>query len=179
MSRQHNAVKPFLQIVDAGLKEVFGDLKRALDGLDEYELHWRPTLESNSIDWIVWHMAMGEDYWINTRLSERGTVWLSEGWPERSGVFVEGTGFGQTLEQIRAMPELDVALMVEYYGAVRERTEEFFADEIEEADLGRVIGMIESEPITVAGALGHLLAEVGEHLGQVDYVRGMMRGLNK
>ena len=68
-------MKPFVQIVDAGLDEVFGDLKRTLDGLDEYELHWRPTLESNSIDWIVWHMARTEDYWINTpNLPDRGCL---------------------------------------------------------------------------------------------------------
>ena len=172
-------MRPFLQIVDAGLIEVFGDLKNTLDGLDEYELHWRPTLESNSIDWIVWHMARTEDYWINSRICGRETVWGGQGWRERVGVFVEGTGYGQTLEQIRAMPKLDVSVVVEYYGAVRRRTVEFFTDEMEEEDLARVLGMIGAQPITVAGALGHLLAELGEHLGQVDYIRGMIRGINK
>ncbi len=172
-------MKPFLQIVDAGLNEVFVDLKRTLDGLDEYELHWRPTLESNTIDWIVWHMAMTEDYWINTRLSERDTVWVGQGWRERIGVYVEGTGYAQTLEQIRAMPKLDVALVMEYYGAVRERTKEYFADGIEEEDLSKVLGEIDGQPMTVASVLGHLLAELAEHLGQVDYIRGMMRGLGR
>ena len=172
-------MKPFLQIVDAGLKEVFGDLKRTLGGLDKYELHWRPTLESNSIDWIVWHMARTEDYWINTRLSERENVWVSERWRERVGVYVEGTGFAQTLEQIREMPELDVSVVMAYYAAVRERTAEYFADEIEEEDLGRVLGWMGKEPMTVAGVLGHLLAELAEHLGQINYIRGMMRGIDK
>ncbi len=171
-------MKPFLQIVDAGLDEIFGDLKKTLEGLDEYELHWRPALESNTIDWIVWHMARTEDYWINTRLSETESVWGGQGWQDRIGVFVESTGYAQTLEQIRAMPKLDVALVMEYYEAVRERTKQYFADEIEEEDLKRVIGEMDGEPIMVGGALGHLLAEVAEHLGQVDYIRGMMRGLN-
>lgn len=172
-------MKPFLQIVDAGLKEVFGDLKTVLDGLDEYELRWRPTLESNSIDWIVWHMARTEDFWINTRLCKRETVWVSQGWRERIGVFVEGTGYAQTLDQIRAMPKLDVGLVVAYYEAVRERTNQYFEDGIEEEDLGKVVGEMDGEPITVAPVLGHLLAEVAEHLGQIDYIRGMMRGINK
>ena len=171
-------MKPALQIVDAGLNEVFGDLKNALDGLDEYELHWRPTLESNSIDWIVWHMARTEDYWINTRLCERETVWVSQGWRERIGVFVEGTGFAQTLEQIRAMPELDVPVLLAYYEAVRTRTVEFFTHEMEEDDLGKVLGMRGAEPMTCASVLGHLLAELAQHLGQVAYIRGIMRGLN-
>ncbi len=172
-------MKPFLQIVDAGLKEVFEDLKRTLDGLDEYELRWRPTLESNSIDWIVWHMARTEDFWINTRLSQTEAVWVSQGWRERIGVYIGGTGYAQTLDDLRAMPELDVGLVMEYYEAVRERTREYFEDEIEEVELNRVIGMMGTEPITVAGALGHLLAELAEHLGQVDYIRGMIRGINK
>ena len=170
-------MKPFLQIVDAGLNEVFGDLKNALDGLDEYELNWRPTLESNSIDWIVWHMARTEDYWINTRLCERESVWVSQGWRERIGVFVEGTGYAQTLEQIREMPELEVSVLMAYYEAVRRLTVEYFTDEMGEEDLARVLGLIGTEPMTVAGVLGHLLAEVAEHLGQVVYIRGMRRGL--
>ena len=172
-------MKSFLQIVDAGLKEVFTDLKSTLDGLNDYEIYWRPTLESNSIDWIVWHMARTEDYWINTRLCERETVWVGQGWRERVGVFVEGTGYGQTLEQIRALPGLDVLVVMEYYEAVRERTKQYFADGIEEEDLGNVIGEIDGEPMTVAPVLGHLLAEVAEHLGQIDYIRGMIRGINK
>ena len=172
-------MKPFLQIVDAGLDEVFGDLKNSLDGLDEYELQWRPTLGSNSIDWIVWHMARTEDYWINTRLSETEAVWVDQGWRERIGVYVEGTGYAQTIEQIRGMPPLDVALVMAYYEAVRMRTKHFFADGIEEEELGKVIGEMDGEPIRVAGVLGHLLAELAEHLGQVDYIRGMMRGINK
>lgn len=172
-------MKPFLQIVDAGLKEVFGDLKTVLDGLDEYELHWRPTLESNSIDWIVWHMARTEDYWINTRLCGREAVWIEQDWRERVGVFVEGTGYAQTLEQIRAMPELDVSVVMAYYEAVRKRTVEFFTYEMKEEDLGRDLGSMGTEPMTYATVLGHLLAEMAEHLGQTDYIRGMMRGINK
>ena len=172
-------MKPFLQIVDAGLNEVFGDLKRTLDGLDEYELHWRPTLESNSIAWIVWHMARTEDYWINTRLCQRESIWIEQGWQERIGVYEDGTGFGQTSEQIRAMPELDVPLLMAYYQVVRKRTVEFFTDEIEEKDLARVLGFMGPELMTVAGVLGHLLAELSEHLGQVNYIRGMIRGINK
>ena len=169
-------MKPFLQIVDAGLNECFGDLKSALDGLDEYELHWRPTPESNTIDWIVWHMARTEDYWINTRLSERETIWVDQGWRERIGVYVDGTGYGQTLDHIRTMPELDVSVLMAYYKAVRERTTEFFTDEIEEEDLGKVLESPGTESFTYAKVLGHLLAE---HLGQIDYIRGMIRGINK
>ena len=172
-------MKPFLQIVDAGLDEVFADLMSALDGLKEHELRWRPTLESNSIDWIVWHMARTEDYWINTRLSERESVWVTQGWRERIGVFVEGTGYAQTLEQIRAMPQLDVQPVMEYYEAVQERTKDYFADELDEEDLSNVLGEMDGNPITVASVLGHLLAEVAEHLGQIDYIRGMMRGIDK
>lgn len=172
-------MKPFLQIVDAGLNEVFSDLQTVLDGLDDYELHWQPTLESNSIDWIVWHMARTEDYWINTRLSESESVWVGKGWRERVGVFVEGTGYGQTLEDLRAMPELDVSIVMAYYESVRERTKQYFTDGVEEKDLGKVLGEMDGEPMTVAGVLGHLLAEVAEHLGQINYIRGMIRGINK
>ena len=92
---------------------------------------------------------------------------------------MDGTGYAQTLEQIRAMPELDVSIVMAYYESVRKRTVEFFADEMEEGDLGRVLESPGTESFTCAAVLGHLLAELAEHLGQIDYIRGMMRGINK
>ena len=68
---------------------------------------------------------------------------------------------------------------MDYYKAVREQTKQYFANGIDEEDLGKVVGEMDGEPITVAPVLGHLLAEVAEHLGQINYIRGMMRGINK
>ena len=172
-------MQPFLQAIDSGLNEAFDKLKRALDGLSEDELHWRPALESNTIDWMVWHMARVEDNWINTRLRETESIWDRDGWAQRVGVEIPDNGYGQTAEEIRAIPPFNVPIVMEYYGAVRQGTSDYFADEMKEEDLAKELPHPRYDPITYAWVLGHLLCEEAEHLGQIEYLRGMMRGLNR
>ena len=172
-------MQPFLQAIDSGLNEAFEKLERTLDGLSEDEFHWRPALESNTIDWMVWHMARVEDNWINTRLRETVSIWDRDGWGERIDVGESGNGYGQTAEEIRATPAFDVPLVMEYYRAVRKGTTDYFENEMQVEDLKKEVTHSRYDPISYAWVLGHLLCEEAEHLGQIEYLRGMMRGLNK
>ena len=172
-------MRPFLVAIDSGLNEAFDKLKNALDGLSEDELHWRPAMESNTIDWMVWHMARVEDNWVNMRMRESESIWDSDGWAERAGVDETTNGAGHTAEEIRAIPPFDVPKIMEYYESVRAGTREYFANEMQEADLAKEITHPRYDPINYAWILGHLLCEEAEHLGQIEYLRGMMRGLDK
>ena len=175
-------MKPFLKIVDAGLKETFTDLETALVGLTEDELHWRPTLDSNCVSWLVWHMARVEDNWVNIRLRGRESIWDSMSWAPRLGVDVQGNGWGQSAEDIRSMPRIDVPVAMEYYRDVRSATTRYFEDEMHESDLAAVVKHPSGDSRldwTYDKVLGHLLAEEAQHLGQVAYLRGMMRGLDQ
>ena len=171
-------MQPFLIAIDAGLSECFEKLKRVLDGLTEDELSWRPTLESNTIDWLVWHMARAEDDWINARLRNTESIWVRDGLAERIGGDDTGSGFGQSADEIRTMPAFDVPLVMEYYEAVRKGTSEYFANEMRETDPLKAIPQSGNYSLTYGGVLGHMLCEEAEHLGQIEYLRGMMRGLN-
>ena len=175
-------MKPFLKIVDAGLKETFDDLEEALDGLTEDELNWRPTLDSNCVSWLVWHMARVEDNWVNIRLRGQDSIWDEMSWAQKLGVDVQGNGWGQSAEDIRAMPRLDVPAVMKYYREVRTATTSYFEDEMQESDLAAVVKHPSGDSRldwTYDNVLGHLLAEEAQHLGQVAYLRGMMRGLDK
>ena len=76
------------------------------------------------------------------------------------------------------MPAFDVPLVMEYYEAVRKGTSEYFANEMRETDPLKAIPQSGNYSLTYGGVLGHLLCEEAEHLGQIEYLRGMMRGLN-
>ena len=170
-------MQPFLIAIDAGLSECFKKLKRALDGLSDVELSWRPTLESNTIDWLVWHMARAEDEWINLRLRDKESIWVRDGFVGRIGGDDTSSGFGHSAHEIRTMPAFNVPLVMEYYESVRKGTSEYFANEMRETDPLKEIPQSGNYSLTYAGVLGHLLCEEAEHLGQIEYLRGMMRGL--
>ncbi len=172
-------MQPLLQAIDSGINEAFDKLNRALDGLNDDELRWRPTLESNSIDWMVWHMARVEDNLVNFVLRDVESIWERDGWGERLGIATSGAGAGMTMEEIRAMGRIDVPGVMEYYRTVRGETSQYFEGEMQEDDLSRVIQHTNFRGRTGAWVLGRLLCEEAEHLGQIEYLRGMMRGLDK
>ena len=82
------------------------------------------------------------------------------------------------MAEIRAMGRIDVALAMEYYRSVRSETSQYFVDVMRESDLSRVIEHTNFRGCTGAQILGRLLCEEAEHLGQIEYLRGMMRGLD-
>ena len=172
-------MRPFLQAIDSGINECFDKLNRALDGLSDDELRWQPTLHANSIDWMVWHMARVEDNLVNVVLQNHDPIWERDGWGERLAMHYAGAGAGMTMEDIRAMGQIDVPKVMEYYRSVRDNTSDYFENTMREDDLSRVIEHTNFRGWTGAQILGRLLCEEAEHLGQIEYLRGMMRGLNK
>ena len=169
----------FLQAIDSGVNEHFSKLNRALNGLSDDELSWRPTLESNTIDWMVWHMARVEDNLINVVLQRQDPIWERDGWGERLGISYNGAGAGMTMDEIRDMGRINVPAVMEYYRSIRNATSDYFTNVMREDDLSRVIEHTNFRGWTGAAILGRLLCEEAEHLGQIEYLRGLMRGINK
>ena len=172
-------MQPFLVAIDSGLNEAFYKLNRALDGLSDDELRWQPTLHANSIDWMVWHMARVEDNLIKVVLQKQDPIWERDGWGKRLDISYTGAGAGMTMDEIREFGPFNVPKVMEYYRTIRTETSDYFENAMREDDLSRVIGHTNFRGWTGAQILGRLLCEEAEHLGQIEYLRGMMRGLNK
>ena len=169
----------FRDVVRSGLEEYLDGLKTALDGLTQVELDWRPSPSSNNITWQVWHMARVEDRWVNMYLKQSEELWTKEGWHERLGLEPEDHGARQTAEQALAMPALPMALLMEYYEAVRAAVLDHLAG-LSDDDLGKSFPHpTRDDGPTVAWVLAHLLVEEAQHLGQIAYIRGILRGLGK
>ena len=167
----------YKDIIRMALAEYSDDMARALDGLTPRERRFQPTLGSNHIDFLVWHIAKVEDGWINSYARQTETVWDQGGWAEKLGMPEEGSGFGYDLDQIRALPEYDPDLLNKYARAVRETTLTYLEQSTpEEIGKRRDIG---SRHYSVANALSHLLVEECQHVGQIAYIRGMLRGLDE
>jgi hypothetical protein len=108
----------FKAAIQSGLEEYLQALQRAIEGLTPAEMRWQPTLHTNHIAWLVWHMARVEDGWVN-RLRRRPAVWQADGWADRFHMDPTSSGAGQTMEEVRAMPELPLTDLMAYFDAVR------------------------------------------------------------
>jgi len=166
----------FKDSVRVGLELYLNGLRLKLDGLTPEELRWQPSPTSNHIAWIAWHMARGEDKMI-ARAGDLNSVWVDGDWASKFG-FGEGaenTGGSWTIEQVVAMPEYSVELLLEYFSVVRERT----ISELEkstDADLAKVYDAGAMGDITGSWVFGHIIVEESGHLGQIALIRGIIRG---
>lgn len=170
------------------LEESKRRLYRTLRDLTPEELLWRPGPEANSIGFMVWHIARVEDRWLAGFAVDNGTErWIQDGWAARCGLPEGDTGVGFTLEQIDdfhvQMPPLDEVLA--YFDIVREDMLTYLRS-LSDADLEEAPGRAPFPEVgtlppdfTICRMFRQLIGEYNQHLGQVGYVRGLQRGLNK
>lgn len=166
----------FRDSIKSAMSEYLSELNEKVDGLSEAELRWQASLDSNSILWLVWHMARVEDGWISGAIVGSDSIWSKSGWGERTGIASETNGYGDDMDDVRAMPNVPISLLLEYYDEVREET--FRAiDEMSDADMANV-DLRDGRDSTWGWILGHIVVEESQHLGQVAFIRGLIRGLN-
>ena len=165
----------FKEALLSGLEEYLQSLQVAIEGLTPAEARWQPTMYTNHIAWLVWHMARVEDSWVSWLQQGSAQVWTAEGWADRFHMDPEGTGSGDASEDIRAMPEIPLSDLMAYFDAVREVTRRCL-DQTTEDDLSQVY-QYRDRHRSGTWIWGHILVEESQHTGQVAMIRGMMRGL--
>ena len=165
----------FKEAIRSGVEEYLQAVERAIEGLTPAEARWQPTIHTNHIAWLVWHMARVEDRWVNAVMRETSEVWKADGWANRFKMNPESSGGGQTMEEVRAMPDIPLADLMAYFKAVRATTRQYL-DQVTDADLLQEhrhprLGLVKG-----TWMIGHLLVEQSQHTGQVALIRGMIRG---
>ena len=165
-------------IVRMALAEYLGDLRKALDGLTPEERRYQPTPEAHHIDFAVWHIDRVEDEWVQRFALRTESVWKRDGWDARLGLPERDSGFGYTAEQVAGLPVFDFDALIAYYDAVRAATFAFL-DGVTHEDLERCPHPERRPGYTIGKMLSHVIVEESQHVGQVAYLRGLQRGLNK
>jgi hypothetical protein len=169
-----------MQLAEAmvkSLEQSQGYLSKALDGLTQEEAAWSPAAESNSIAFILWHVTRVEDFFV-IRVIQRGLeLYEAEGWREKLGTPAKDTGFDYTLEQLRAWPVPKLEIIRGYSESVRKKTLALLNSISPErlSELARP----DRSPDSVGDILCRITTEIALHMGQIAYIRGIQRGLNK
>ncbi len=103
-----------------------------LDRVPREKLAVRPSADSNSIAWLLWHIARCEDVAVNAIVRGQPQLLLREQWGPRLG-FEDariGTAFGD--EEVGDLGRrLDLDALLQYWEAVSQETRSW----LEEADL--------------------------------------------
>lgn len=161
------------------LERVQGAVTEAVDGLSHEELTWRPRAEANSIGFILWHQIRAEDVMLHDWIQQKPQVWVTEKWYERLKLpeNPHDDGWGYTAEQVAAFPVPELKDLMGYTEATRAQTVKYLkaaaADKLDQT-LQTPLG-----ELTIGQTLAMLLCEITQHTGQIAYLRGLQRGLDK
>src|SRR5438128_539079 len=80
--RQHSIVHSS-EVAEGGEWSIVDSI---LDGLTDEQMRMRPGKGTNSIAWLLWHMARTEDVAMNKLVARRPQVLDEEGWLERLNI---------------------------------------------------------------------------------------------
>ncbi len=168
-------IKDFFQ---AGLDRVKMATMRAVDGLTRHELMWRPGPEANSIGIVLFHAARSEDIFVQTRVQGKPEVWESDKWYQKLKMPVGEVGAHYTVEQLAAFPMPELKDLLGYAEAVRTRTVDYLKGMTPDK-FDRVINAPRLGDVTIGAYLALMLVHLAEHAGDISYIRGLQRGLDK
>jgi hypothetical protein len=181
------------ELISSGLEQSRGGIDRTLNGLSAEEINWHPRSDANSIAIILFHLARLEDSMIST-LSGKPSLWESDKWYVKLHKDENDRGAHYTADQVAKFEVPNVKDLLVYYDAARARTVDFLKN-VSPGRFDEKVNMPPPPPPpkdapprpapprrpepTVGRMLAMILNESLSHGGEISYIRGLKRGLDK
>jgi uncharacterized damage-inducible protein DinB len=159
-----------------------GNLKRGLSGvldtLNQQEVAWRPGSGCNSIGIILLHIARSEDSMMQSMILGKPQIWESQRWYEKLNLPITDSGSHYTVDQVNSCLVPEVKDLLAYYEAVRTATKEQLNLWTAE-DLDKKVTMPNYGELSIGVMLMVIVAHTNQHIGEISYLRGLQRGMDK
>ncbi|MEE8414373.1 MAG: DinB family protein [Dehalococcoidales bacterium] len=179
------------ELIQNGLRNVKRTFDRTLDSLTSAELKWQPRPDAGSIGLIIFHTVRYEDLTLQSRLQGKSELWESEKWYQKLGMDAGDSGSHYTEEQVAAFVVPKIEDLLSYAEAVRTETLEYLkamtADEFDRKIVlpprgtpPRSVPAGTRPPAPTAGSmLLMIVTHSAQHVGEISYLRGLQRGMDK
>lgn len=171
---KHSDTDLALALLTDGFQRLDEGAAAVVDGLSTAELLWRPDADANHLAWLVWHLARQQDEQL-AALGDIASAWTAQEWSGRFALPYpkHASGYGMSSGDVGAFRLDDPALLVDYHEAVHDLTLRVLAG-LDRDGYERVIDAAWDPPVTVAVRLISVLDDGMKHLGQGEYVRGLI-----
>ena len=151
-------------------------LRRALEELTPEELRMQPAgPDSNPIGWLAWHLTRVQDN-SGSALLGKELAWVADGWHEKFGLGSDSRKFtGFTIEEVKAFDPIDGKTLLGYYECVNGHTQEL-VNRLTTEGMSKEIPADPGRPNTVGTRLAVAMGDNIQHIGQISYVMGLIKG---
>ncbi len=160
-------------LVDA-FGRVASGVDRVLEGLSTSDAGTQLDGDANSIAWLVWHLTRVQDDHV-AELAGAEQQWTAGGWARALDLPFSptATGFGHTSEEVAALAEVSLTDLAEYHSQTHAATTAYLHT-LRAGDLDQVVDEGWDPPVTLGVRLVSVIADSLEHLGQAQFVRGLL-----
>jgi hypothetical protein len=170
------------------IREATQDLRDTVEGFPQELFEKRPGAGLNPAGFIYFHVLRCWDLDVNVlcRGQERdGDAWHRGGFsqeldyePLGCGMGGSGVGFGYTDDEVDAVPK-NFAVLARYHQTLEDETYAYF-DSVTDEDLNaeRRSPNSRENPYRPERWLRHMISHTNMHIGDIQYVRGMMEARN-
>ncbi|MEE8414064.1 MAG: DinB family protein [Dehalococcoidales bacterium] len=152
-------------------------LTRVLNTLTQQELMWRPASGCNSMGLLLFHIARSEDSFVQSSLQGKPQVWNSGEWCKICNLGEDETGSHYTVDQVNEFQVPEMKDLLAYYDAVQASTLGYL-DSLTPDEFDRKVKMPFGE-FTVSGIFSLVVSHAAQHIGEISFLRGMLRGMDK
>jgi hypothetical protein len=166
-------VKEYIKMEIEGLDRQY---KRVTDGLTQKEIEWQPACGCNSIGLILFHVFMAEDSFMNQDKTQM--LWEKGKWYTKLGVDAKTeTAHFKSPEEVNKFQVPKLAKILAYGAAVRRQTLAK-VNKLKAADLEGTVKLPWGE-VPKAAIWSMVTGHATQHLGEMSYIRGIQRGMDK
>ena len=161
------------------LLELYGRIpplaRGAVEGLDVDQLIEPPSPGTNSIGWLVWHLARVQDHHVSEIL-DTSQIWIDGDWAGHFGLTPDPSniGYGHTAADVLAVRPDRPEVLLNYLDAVDQRTRSML-ETIVPTDLDRIVDRRWDPPVTLGVRLISIADDSLQHAGQAAYIRGLFK----
>ena len=169
---------PWQQLITEIFERISQELEQALDGLTIDDLNRTPCPGCNTIGWLTWHLTRSQDNAI-ANISGEEQLWTKDNWYARFNRTPnpKDTGYGHSLEDVAAFSSPDASTLLEYHYAVLGQSKRYITGKLSETELDREFDPPANPAIkNVRTRLMRTINDNMQHLGQVTYVCGILKG---
>lgn len=157
MSPRTSKLRKNIEQITQFLGEVHATLELAIEGLENPELNWRPTLNSNTIGNLLKHITGAEAFWIHHVVGGMETK------RDRASEF-----------EIRKFQIIDLYEELDHVKEVTKKVlEELTDDHLSELRQFWSLRAEQKMQATIFWCLMHIIEHSAHHIGQIFYIRKM------
>ena len=165
------------EYINSELEGLNSGSARVLDTLTQSEITWRPACGCNSMGLVLFHITRSEDNFVQRTLQDKPLLWESEKWYSKLGMDVNEAGSHYDIDQVNTFPVPNIQELITYHRVVRTSTIKYL-NSLSQEDFDRKVTLPFGE-FTVAGVFAVIVRHFAQHIGEISYLRGMLRGLDK